>query len=150
VGGQEKVVMSMEKMVDNKILVFSKKDPSYENGLIYTAQINSRRNDWSDNLQILTIKNRKDGVFTVSTSSQLVDIPLFILMRALGLEADMDIISRITFDLDDTKMLNLVRQSVSYSSDELGNIIRTKEEAIEYLLMKSSRISTLSSNESRS
>ena len=136
VGGQEKVVMSMEKMVDNKILVFSKKDPSYENGLIYTAQINSRRNDWSDNLQILTIKNRKDGVFTVSTSSQLVDIPLFILMRALGLEADMDIISRITFDLEDTKMLNLVRQSVSFSSDELGNIIRTKEEAIEYLITK--------------
>jgi len=54
--------MSIEKMVDNKILVFTKKDPSFENGLIYSAQINSRRNDWSDNLQILTIKNRKDGV----------------------------------------------------------------------------------------
>ena len=71
--------MSIEKMVDNKILVFTKKDPSFENGLIYSAQINSRRNDWSDNLQILTIKNRKDGVFTISTSSQLVDIPLFML-----------------------------------------------------------------------
>ncbi len=136
VNGAEKIVMSMEKMVDNKILVFTKKDPSYDTGLIYTAQINSRRNDWSDNLQILTIKNRKDGVFTISTSSQLVDIPLFILMRALGVEADQNIISYITYDLEDTKMLNLVRPSVANSNDENGVPIRTKEEAIEYLITK--------------
>jgi DNA-directed RNA polymerase beta subunit/intein/homing endonuclease len=136
VNGAEKIIMSMEKMVDNKILVFTKKDPSFDTGLIYTSQINSRRNDWSDNLQILTIKNRKDGVLTVSNSSQLVDIPLFILMRALGVEADQNIISYITNDLEDTKMLNLVRPSVANSTDENGNPIRTKEEAIEYLITK--------------
>jgi DNA-directed RNA polymerase II subunit RPB2 len=136
VNGAEKIVMSMERMVDNKILVFTKKDPSYENGLIYTAQINSRRNDWSDNLQILTIKNRKDGVFTVSTSSQLVDIPLFILMRALGVEADQHIISYLTYNLEDIKMLNLIRQSVANSTDEQGNLIRNKEEATEFLITK--------------
>ena len=136
VNGAEKIVMSIEKMVDNKILVFTKKDPSYENGLIYTSQINSRRNDWSDNLQILTIKNRKSGVLTVSNSSQLVDIPLFILMRALGVESDQMIISYITYDLDDIKMTNLVRASVANSTDDLGNSIRTKEEATEYLITK--------------
>ena len=139
VNGAEKIVMTMEKMVDNKILVFTKKDPSFEGGLIYTTQINSRRNDWSDNLQILTIKNRKDGVFTVSTSSQLVDIPLFILMRALGIEEDQRIISYITYDLTDTKMLNLIRPSVIFSVDEEGNQIRTKEEATEYLIGKLKR-----------
>ena len=139
VGGAEKIVMSIEKMVDNKILVFTKKDPSYEDGLIYTVQINSRRNDWSDNLQILTIKNRKDGVFSISTSSQLVDIPLFILMRALGVESDQDIISYITYDLEDTKMLNLVRASVANCVDEAGVAIRTKEEATEYLITKLKR-----------
>jgi len=136
VNGAEKIVMTMEKMVDNKILVFTKKDPSYEDGIIYSAQINSRRNDWSDNLQILTIKNRKDGVFTISTSSQLVDIPLFILMRALGVEADQNIISYITYDLGDTKMLNYIRPSVAFSNDENGVPIRTKEEAINYLITK--------------
>ena len=83
VNGQEKIVMSIEQMVNNKILVFVKKDSTYEDGLVYTAQINSKKNDWSDNLQILTVKTKKDGVLVVSTSSQLVDIPLFILMRAL-------------------------------------------------------------------
>ena len=139
VNGAEKIVMSMEKMVDNKILVFTKKDNTYDNGLIYTAQINSKRNDWSDNLQILTIKNRKDGVLTVSTSSQLVDIPLFILMRALGVEVDQHIISYITYDLEDTKILNMIRPSVSFSTDENGNFIRTKEEAIEYIITKLKR-----------
>lgn len=147
VNGAEKIVMSMEKMVDNKTLVFTKKDPSFETGLIYTAQINSRRNDWSDNLQILTIKNRKDGVFTVSTSSQLVDIPLFILMRALGVEEDQRIISYITYDLSDTKMLNLVRPSTVSSTDEEGNPIRTKEEAIEYLIGKLKRNKRISQSD---
>jgi hypothetical protein len=139
VNGQEKIVMSMEQVVYNKILVFSKKDTSYEDGLIYTAQINSKKNDWSDNLQILTIKNRKDGVLTVSTSSQLVDIPLFILMRALGIESDKSIISYLTYDLTDIKMLNLLRPSVNNSIDETGNSIKTKEEAIEFLIHKIKR-----------
>jgi DNA-directed RNA polymerase beta subunit len=139
VKGAEKIIMSMEKMVDNKILVFIKKDTSYENGLIYTCQINSRKNDWSDNLQILTIKNRKDGVLSVSNSSQLVDIPLFILMRALGVESDQNIISYITNDLEDVKMLNVIRTSVINSIDENGVHIRTKEEATEYLINRLKR-----------
>ena len=47
VNGQEKIVLSMEKMVDNKILVFSKKDPSYEDGFIYVAQINSKKKQFN-------------------------------------------------------------------------------------------------------
>jgi DNA-directed RNA polymerase beta subunit len=139
VNGAEKIVMSMEKMVDNKILVFSKKENTYENGLIYIAQINSRRNDWSDNLQILTLKNKKDGGLSVSTSSQLVDIPIFVLMRALGVEEDQRMISYITYDLEDTKLLNMIRPSIINSVDENGNPIRTKEEAIEYLITKLKR-----------
>jgi DNA-directed RNA polymerase II subunit RPB2 len=139
VNGAEKVVMSIEKMADNKIFVFTKKDSSYDKGLIYVSQINSRKNDWSDNLQILTIKNRKDGVLIVSTSSQLVDIPLFILMRALGVESDKEIISRITYDLTDTRMLNIIRPSCMLSVDDEGNQIRTREEAIDYLIEKLKR-----------
>jgi DNA-directed RNA polymerase II subunit RPB2 len=139
VNGAEKVVMSIEKMADNKIFVFTKKDSSYDKGLIYISQINSRKNDWSDNLQILTIKNRKDGVLIVSTSSQLVDIPLFILMRALGIESDKEIISRITYNLTDTRMLNIIRPSCMLSVDDEGNQIRTREEAIDYLIEKLKR-----------
>ncbi len=135
VNGSEKIVMSIEKMVDNKILVFTKKDPTYENGLIYTAQINSRKNDWSDNLQIVMMKTKKDGSITITTS-QLVDIPLFVIMRALGLENDHDIISNITFNIDDIKMINHLRPSINLCQDENGNLIKSKEEAINYLITK--------------
>ena len=139
VNGSEKIVMSMEKMVDNKILVFTKKDTTFEDGLQYMAQINSRKNDWSDNLQILTIKNRKDGVLLVTTSSQLVDIPLFILLRALGVESDQMIISYINNDLTDVKVLNLLRSSISASTDDEGRLIRTKEQAIDYIINRMRR-----------
>jgi DNA-directed RNA polymerase beta subunit len=135
INGAEKVIMSIEKMVDNKILVFAKKDSTYENGFIYTAQINSRKNDWSDNLQILTIKNKKDGVIVISTS-QLLDIPLFILMRAFGIETDKEILSRLTYNLDDIKMVNLLRASITFCEDENGIPIKSKEEAINYLITK--------------
>merc|ERR1711871_671899 len=135
VNGQEKVVMSIEKMVDNKPLVFTKKDSSYPNGYYHTCQINSRENDWSDNLQILTIKEKKDSTLTISTS-QLSDIPIVIFLRALGLETDQDIIANCCYSLTDINMINLIKPSIDFPTDEEGNPIRTKEQAIEYLITK--------------
>jgi len=143
VNGQEKIIMSIEKMAENKIFIFVKKDVAFDNGLSYTAHINSRKNDWSDNLQIATLKNRKDGVLSLS-SSQLVDIPIFILLRALGLESDQEILSNICYNLSDIKMLNLLRPSMVFSEDEEGNTIKTKEEAINYLLNKLNRTKRIS------
>lgn len=136
--GQEKVIMSIEKKIDNKILVFSKKDTSYPDGQFFISQIISRKNDWSDNLQILTIKNRKDGVFTISTP-QLIDIPLFIILRAMSLESDEDIVANITNDLTDIKMINLLRPSIDYCHDENNIPIKTREEALNYLVNKINR-----------
>ena len=124
VNGKEKIVMSIEKMVDNKILIFSKSDPTVADGKTYLAHINSRQDDWSDNLQILTIKNRKLGDFVLS-NSQFSDIPIFIIMRALGLESDMDIIANCAYDLDDIEILNIIRPSIINSVDENNITIKT-------------------------
>ena len=135
VTGQEKVIMSIEKMVDNKILVFGKMDPSAFMGKAYIAHINSRVDDWSDNLQIINIKFNKSGNLLLS-NSQFMDIPLFIIMRAMGLESDMDIIANITYNLEDIEMLNLLRPSISMCIDENEVPIKTKEEAYNYLITK--------------
>jgi DNA-directed RNA polymerase II subunit RPB2 len=143
VTGQEKVVMSIEKMVDNKILVFGKIDKTAFMGKAYVSHINSRVDDWSDNLQIINIKFNKMGNMLLS-NSQFADIPLFILMRAMGLESDMDIIVNMTYNLEDTEMLNLLRPSISMCMDENDIMIKTKEEAVNYLstkLKKNKRIS---------
>ena len=135
VGGQEKIVMSIEKMVDNKPLVFIKKDSSYPEGQVYNLQINSKKTGWDDTLQIVTIKNRKDNDITI-TSSTLLDVPIFVMFRALGVETDQDIISKITYDLTDVKMINLLRKSMENSTDDQGVVIKTHEEAVEYLASK--------------
>jgi DNA-directed RNA polymerase II subunit RPB2 len=146
VKGQEKVVMSIEKMVDNKILVFSKNDSSYEAGGVYTCHINSGNDDWTDNLQIITIKNRKNNVISLS-NSQFSDIPIFIIFRALGLESDKDIITNITYNINDIKMLNLLRASVENSIDDNGETIKNKEEATNYLITKIRKHKRLSDDE---
>ncbi len=146
VTGQEKVVMSIEKMVDNKILVFGKLDQSAFMGKAYLAHINSRVDDWSDNLQIINIKFNKSGNILLS-NSQFSDIPLFIIMRAMGLESDMDIIANITYNLEDIEMLNLLRPSISMSVDENEIMIKTKEEAMNYLISKLKKNKRISSND---
>lgn len=146
VNGQEKVVMSMEKMVDNKILVFGKHDPSAFMGKAFIAHINSRVDDWSDNLQIINIKFNKMGNMLLS-NSQFADIPLFIIMRAMGLESDMDIIANITYDLEDVEMLNMLRPSIAMCVDENGVVIKTKEEAVNYLITKLKRNKRISASD---
>nr|QFG74658.1 MAG: RNA polymerase Rpb2, domain 6 [Megaviridae environmental sample] len=138
VNGSEKVVMSIEKMVDNKILIFGKNDDTFDMKKKYTAQINSKENDWTDNLQILTIKNKKNSAFTISTS-QMSEIPIFLFFRALGLETDEDIINNIVYDSNDIDMINLLRISVQNSVDDNNEQILTKQQAIEYLITKLKR-----------
>ena len=148
VNGQEKVIISLEKMVDNKLLVFKKKDTSYKNGFYYVAQINSKKYNWNDTLQIVTIKNKKDETINITTS-QLSDLPLFVILRALGLESEKEIISRITNDLDDIEMTNLLRKTIQASVNADGKPIRTQEEAKAYLitkLRKNRRISKVDEN----
>lgn len=146
VNGQEKVVMSMEKMVDNKILVFGKHDSSAFMGKAFIAHINSRVDDWSDNLQIINLKFNKLGNMLLS-NSQFADIPVFVIMRAMGLESDMDIIANITYDLEDVEMLNLLRPSIALCVDENGIIIKTKEEAVNYLVTKLKRNKRISASD---
>ena len=66
----------------------------------------------------------------------MVEIPIVIFFRALGLESDQEIISNCCYDLDDINMVNLMKPSINMPIDENGNPIRTKDQAIEYLITK--------------
>jgi DNA-directed RNA polymerase beta subunit len=136
VNGQEKIVMSIERMADNKPLVFSKKDATYPDGIVYLSQINSRINEWSDNLQSITVKNKKDNSLVINVSAQLIDIPLFVLFRALGIESEKDIINRITNDENDDQMMNLLRPSIYNCFNDTNEVIKTRKEALDFLVNK--------------
>lgn len=132
VNGSEKVVMSMEKMIENRPLVFLKKD-SY--AITYNVQVNSKSHR-TDLMQVINIRLKKDNTLNIKVQI-LNEVPVFILMRALGVESDSDIINYCVYDPNDIDMINVIRMSLENSKTEKGDQkIVTQTDAINYLITK--------------
>jgi DNA-directed RNA polymerase beta subunit/intein/homing endonuclease len=125
VNGSEKIVLSIEKMVENKPLVFVKKEPGVDN---YEVKINSRSNDPNVIPQGIQIKLKKDYDISIKVPI-LNEVSVFVLMRALGLETDKEIIKYIVYNEDDIDMLNILKISVDLSKKDGKKLILTKEDA---------------------
>jgi len=154
--GSEKVVIGVERICDNKMLCFTKKDPNFANGISHTCQVNSRNTNYEltngsiSNIQIVSIKMKKDNSIILNMT-QFVDIPIFIIFRALGVETDNDIINHIVTDRNDSDMLNILKRSLKKTladniKDTDGNMfeIKTQNDALKYLAskLKNKRYST--------
>ncbi len=142
VNGSEKVILSLERICENKPLVFTSKDNSYEGGRVYSVQIRSKTEDINSYPQTFTLKMKKDKSI-IATTSQIPEAPLFILMRALGIETDHDIVKYIVYDETDTEMINLVSHSMEKvlldpekPEAENNRKVKTQNDAIEYLINK--------------
>ncbi len=141
--GSEKIIMSQERIAENKILVFSKKDPNFPDGVSYYAQVNSKKvEDLNSQLQIISIKMTKTFSMVI-TMSQMQEIPVYILFKALGIVSDKTINAYIMYNESDTDMLNVLKHSLNHYKeetwkDELGNTnyVRSQEDAINYLISK--------------
>jgi DNA-directed RNA polymerase beta subunit len=125
VNGAEKIVLSMEKMVDNKPLVFIKKDAGVNN---YEVRINSKSTDPNVIPQGMSIKLEKDFDITIRVPI-LNEVSVFVLMRALGLETDKEIIKYIVYNEDDIDMLNILKLAIDISKKDSKKLILTKEDA---------------------
>jgi DNA-directed RNA polymerase II subunit RPB2 len=139
--GLEKVVISHERICENKELIFPKKDVNYPDGIMYSVQVNSKALD-SSNINITSIKMLKDKSI-VLTMPHFSEIPIFIIFRVLGFETDQDIIKYIVYDNIDTNMINMIKPSLNNSlleiyKDDNGieHQIMTKEDAENYLIQK--------------
>jgi len=134
VNGNEKVVISFERICNNKPLVFTKKD---SNNLIYTVQVNSKVYEIDGISQIVTIRMKQKDQNMILRVPILQEIPIFILFRALGVESDKDIIDHIVYDKNDIDMINLIRISLENTrEDKNSKKILTQEEAVEFLITK--------------
>ena len=145
VKGNEKVVIGMERMVENKMLVFKKKDSSYKDNYMVFSTINSKKLNYTDMIQTLNVKMKKDNTIIVD-SPHFNDVPIFIMLRALGVVSDKDIIDHITNDPNDMEMINILRESLneiipdkSKAISDINKPIKEQTAAIDFLVTKLKR-----------
>jgi DNA-directed RNA polymerase II subunit RPB2 len=133
VTGNEKVIVPQERQCDNKILVFMKKDSGV---MTYSAKCTSKSYKPHGITQVLEIKLRKDGLITIRVPI-LNEVNIFILLKALGLETDKEIVDRIVYDEKDVDVIDKIRYSLNECKNDEGKKIQSAEEAIDYLIFKS-------------
>ena len=102
IDGKEKCIISQEKFADNMVYIEDDVNDLYS----HSAQIRSVSEDASKPIRTLAVKIVRPS--TTLTNNQIVvnipnvrkPVPLFILMRALGIESDKQIIEHCLLDLD--------------------------------------------------
>jgi DNA-directed RNA polymerase beta subunit/intein/homing endonuclease len=133
VKGNEKVVISQDRMVDNKPLVFIKKETA--GTLSHIVQVNSKSYKPNGLSQVMTVKIKKDGILTIRVPI-LNEVNVCTIFRALGIESDKDIINYISYDDNDTDMIDLIRTTLETCKNEKGYKINSKAKAVDYLISK--------------
>jgi DNA-directed RNA polymerase II subunit RPB2 len=131
IDGKEKVLISQEKFADNMLYIKSDFNDLYS----HSAEIRSVSEDASKPIRTLSIRITRPD--TKHSNNQIVvnipnvrkPVPLFILMRALGIASDKEIIKMCLLDLE--KYENYISLFIP-SIHDAGNIFN-QEVALKYL-----------------
>lgn len=129
VKGNEKVVICQDRMIENKPLVFMKKD----SGLY--IQVNSRSYNDKGIIQPVSIRLKRDNELLIKVPI-LNEVNVVILLKALGMELDRNIINYITYDEYDNDMIDILRVSLENCQNDKGVKISNQEDALDYLVSK--------------
>jgi DNA-directed RNA polymerase II subunit RPB2 len=132
IDGKEKVIIPQEKFADNMLYIRSNKaDDLYS----HSAEIRSVSEDSSKPIRTTAVKivapspSYSNNQIVVSIPNVRKPVPLFILMRALGIISDKDIIKTCILDLEKNKsMVDLFIPSVHDA-----NKIFTQQTALEFI-----------------
>ena len=135
VNGNEKVIVGQEKIAENKVYVFENNKASSKYS--HLAEVKSISKEGFNTPKNVSIKlTSKEGVqgrmLKVSIPHIRVDVPLFVVFKALGVVSDKDIFKTILLDIEAQQnytMLNWLKPSARD-----GAFIQTQEEALEFLL----------------
>jgi len=132
IDGKEKLVIPQEKFADNMLYIRAyKEDDIYS----HSAEIRSVSEDSSKPIRTTSVKivapspSHSNNHLVVAVPNVKKPVPLFILMRALGVISDKDIIKTCLLDLDkNSSMVDLFIPSVHDA-----NKIFTQQNALEFI-----------------
>jgi DNA-directed RNA polymerase beta subunit len=135
VNGNEKVIISQDRIAENKTFVFvNNKISTYS----FTAEVRSVQENKLNVPKITTLKmsskaNQFGHYIRANIHHIKHDIPVFILFKALGVVTDKEIIKFIVHDIDDSNpTTNLIINELIGSIEE-ANHITNQRTAIDYL-----------------
>lgn len=130
--GKEKVIVSQERLSNNKLLItHSKDDPKY---FTYSADVRCSSEELNQSPEIVSLRwNEKQQCIRVFNNYfRITDgIPLFLLFRAFGIESDKDIITCILGEEYSPEYESYMPQLRGCAHDASG--IFHQKEAMQYL-----------------
>ena len=129
VNGNEKVVISQDRISENKTLVFAPNG----NGDGLNAEIRSMPDlvflpPKTTSLHMAGKPNHMGHVIRLNASFLRSEIPLFVMFRALGIESDRDIYAHIVLDLDSKKNQRIIAELAACAEDACD--VHTQEDAL--------------------
>ena len=136
--GKEKVILSQEKKVNN--ILYINKSP--EDNIILQGNIKSISNEGFQSSRtnyvsygIHNIRHKsstsekiliQENTFTVRVLGFDINIPLFIMFRALGINSDKDILSYIVYETDNPQLKNKLYELMSPSIKDAQPVYNQK------------------------
>lgn len=138
IDGKEKVIIPQEKFADNMLYIRSYKDDDIYS---YSSEIRSVSEDSSKPIRTTSVKivapspSYSNNQIVVSVPNVKKPVPLFILMRALGVISDKDIIKTCILDID--KNESMVDLFIPCVHD--ANKIFTQQNALEFIAQLTKR-----------
>lgn len=137
INGSEKVLVSQEKKISNHVTFYKNPKKTFP----YVCEIKCCREDTYGSPSTATVKmDKKDRIlFALSPGfAPDVNIPIFIMFKALGIVDDQSILEYIMYDSKDDTMINLLQPSLfqkiqQTDSNESDVIIQTQEQALNYI-----------------
>jgi DNA-directed RNA polymerase II subunit RPB2 len=133
INGSEKVIIAQERMSNNHVYAFKKKQPSKFSWVIETrSQVENSTRPTSTLYLQMYHKGGKGAIEGNQIRSTLpyirTDIPVVVIFRALGYVADRDIIEHVVYDLTDGEMMDLFRPSL-----EEAFVIQRQDVALDFI-----------------
>lgn len=132
INGSEKVVISQERIADNKVHVFQGHKGKSQFGV--DAEIKSVPDHSfmiAKNL-LVRLRSRDNAIFVLINSFKQ-EVPLFVCFKALGIESELDIVKVITYNVNSTEHFNMV-ELIKPSLDEGRKYGETQNDAFKVML----------------
>ena len=135
VNGNEKVIISQDRISENKTYVFLNNKISAVSHIaeIRSVQENRFGVPKTTTLKMASKPNHFGRAVRVAIHHVKQDVPLFVLFRALGVESDKEIVEYVAYDLE-AGVGRLLAKELTACIDEAADLqVRCSRDALEYM-----------------